>query len=100
MDLTPFNGIDKWDLMMSYCWSQQTLGKQIKEKLEAKGFKIWFDNDQMSKYKSLPEAMGHGISNSTAIILCISPDYEKSHNCERSSFCKQSEKTDVFREND
>ena len=81
-----------WDLMISYCWAQQELVVEIKRKLEERGFKIWIDKEQVVKYKRLPEAMGHGISNSTAILLCISHDYEKSHNCEKEAHFASSEK--------
>ena len=50
--------------MISYSWAQQALVLKLKEKLEEKGFSIWFDTEQMAKYKSMPAAMGDGIANS------------------------------------
>ena len=80
---TPSNPQYKWDLMISYSWAQKPLALKLKEKLEQKGFSIWFDLEKMAKYKSMPEAMGDGIANSVAVIMCISPDYEKSGRCEQ-----------------
>ena len=67
--------------MISYSWNQKRQVLLLKEKLERDGFKIWIDREQVASYQSLPEAFGHGISNSKAIILCISKDYEKSRRC-------------------
>ena len=48
--------------MISYCWAQQALVLDLKEELERSGFSIWFDTEQMAKYKSLRKAMGDGIA--------------------------------------
>ena len=83
--------------MISYCWAQQNLVLQIKQKLEEKGFTIWFDTEQMTKYKNMPEAMGDGISNAAAVLMCISPEYEKSDRCEQEAeFVSQKNKSRII----
>ena len=86
----------KWDLMISYSWAQQNLVTTIKRKLGEKGFNIWFDTEQMAGYDSLPEAMGDGISDSAAIILCISSDYENSNSCKKEAHFASSTNKPLF----
>ena len=73
----------KWDVMISYCWVQRDQALKIKQKLEEKGFRIWYDKEQIAKFPSISEALEDGIFHSAAVLLCISSDYGLSSRCEQ-----------------
>ena len=66
-------------IMISYCWAQKGLARQIKEKLDSAGKKVWIDtkNMQGDVYDSIAKA----VENASHVICCISEDYAGSKFC-------------------
>ncbi|CAF0947642.1 unnamed protein product [Adineta steineri] len=65
--------------MISYCWAEKKLCKDIFEKLKSKDYRIWFDERQM--HGNSLTAMASAIENSECIIICMSENYQKSNAC-------------------
>lgn len=73
------DGKKKYDIMISYCWAQKEICHKINDRLEADGFQVWLDRDEM--YGSIIEAMAEAIENSRYVLICMSSNYKKSVNC-------------------
>ncbi|KAJ3039657.1 hypothetical protein HDV00_012001 [Rhizophlyctis rosea] len=73
----------EFDVMISYCWTDKDIVVKCKKELEKKGYKIWFDEEQMPRLGDLYDGMYHGISNSKIICSFLSVHYENSANCKR-----------------
>ena len=69
----------QFDIMLSYCWAEKTVSKPIFESLSKKGYRVWFDEQNM--HGDSLQAMANGIQNSLCIVICISENYEKSNAC-------------------
>lgn len=65
--------------MISYCWAEKSISKPIFECLTKKGYRVWFDENDM--HGSTLTAMARAIQNSQCIIICMSENYEKSNSC-------------------
>ena len=65
--------------MISYQWDVQKLVIQIKNKLQADGFKVWMDIDEMGG--STLESMAKAVENASVILVCVSQKYKESPNC-------------------
>ncbi len=37
----------QFDLMISYCWAEKTVCKKIFERFSTKGYRVWFDEQNM-----------------------------------------------------
>jgi hypothetical protein len=66
-------------LMISYCWAQQDLVKRIRADLDVRGYKVWFDLEQMAG--STVVAMAEAIDGAYAVVYGISLAYKESQNC-------------------
>ncbi|KAJ3114927.1 hypothetical protein HK098_007128, partial [Nowakowskiella sp. JEL0407] len=71
----------EYDVMLSYCWTNQLNVLRISDALKAKGFSVWIDVDYMTS--SVYGSMHQAVSSSKVIIPCLSPGYVNSANCER-----------------
>ena len=73
---------EKWDVMVSYSW---TTGKECADELDEFltkcGYKVWIDKNYLAG--NLYSGTAKGIANSEMVLLLISEEYERSHNCER-----------------
>lgn len=69
----------QYDLMISYCWAEKIVCKKIFEQFNTKGYRIWFDENDM--HGNSLSAMANAIENSQCIIVCMSENYEKSNAC-------------------
>ena len=65
--------------MISYQWDVQNLVIQIKNKLQADGFKVWMDVDEMGG--STLESMARAVENASVVLVCVSQKYKESPNC-------------------
>ena len=65
--------------MISYQWDVQKLVVQIKNKLQADGFKVWMDIDEMGG--STLESMAKAVENASVVLVCVSQKYKESPNC-------------------
>jgi len=68
---------------ISYCWAQKEKVKALKALLEDHGIRCWIDEQQLEGGSMLFEEIDDGISASSVIISCLSPEYTKSVNCQR-----------------
>ena len=71
--------LDAKHVMISYQWAVQKLVIQIKNKLQADGFKVWMDIDEMGG--STLESMAKAVENASVILVCVSQKYKESPNC-------------------
>ncbi|KAI8503143.1 hypothetical protein Bbelb_189640 [Branchiostoma belcheri] len=66
-------------VMISYQWDHQKILVSIKKKLQAAGFKVWMDLEQMGG--STLQAMAEAVENSAVVIIAMSHMYKESPNC-------------------
>lgn len=69
-------------VMMSYQWDVQGTVKRIVNELKARGYRIWFDLDDMKG--STVDAMSVAVENAEVMLSCISLAYKESaseHRC-------------------
>ena len=66
-------------VMISYQWDTQEVLVQVKNKLQASGYRVWMDLEQMGG--STLEAMAKAVENSTVVLVCVSQRYKESPNC-------------------
>ena len=73
---------EKWDIMVSYNWKTgKECASDLYKVLTENGFKVWIDEKNMAG--DLESEMANGVANSEIVLLLISEEYEKSHNCIR-----------------
>jgi len=65
--------------MISYCWAQQPMVKRISAVLQAAGYNIWLDIEQMAG--STLEAMASAVEGSIVVLVGVSRRYKESPNC-------------------
>jgi len=70
---------DTKHVMISYQWDVQTLVIQLKNKLQADGYKVWMDIDEMGG--STLERMAKAVENASVVLVCVSQKYKESPNC-------------------
>ncbi|XP_019632062.1 PREDICTED: uncharacterized protein LOC109475740, partial [Branchiostoma belcheri] len=79
-------------IMLSYQWDHQEVVKKIKTALEAKGYQIWMDIDQMGG--STLDAMAGAVEGAAVVLICMSRKYKESANCRReASYTADKKKT-------
>eukprot|EP00732_Lithocolla_globosa_P003396 Lithocolla_globosa_v1_NODE_2712_length_1896_cov_13.639326.p1 type:complete len:463 gc:universal NODE_2712_length_1896_cov_13.639326:1853-465(-) len=71
--------IDEWDLFVSYKWDFKKEVKQVVEYLEALGYRVWRDENQMVGH--VDKRMMEGILGSDVFLLCSCAAYQESENC-------------------
>ena len=65
--------------MISYQWDSQEVLVEVKNKLQASGYRVWMDLEQMGG--STLEAMAKAVENASVILVCVSQRYKESPNC-------------------
>ena len=80
--------IDTKHVMISYQWDVQKPMIQLKNQLQAQGYKVWMDIDEMGG--STLESMAKAVENASVVLVCVSQKYKESPNC-RSGDYKTSE---------
>ena len=70
-----------YDVMLSYQWNSKKKVTEIRNYLVANDISVWMDEEQM--HGKLNDRMAEGVVNSKVVMLCLSSDYEKSHNCKK-----------------
>jgi len=43
--------VEAYDVFISYSWSTRDMVRQIRDRLKEKGYKIWFDEDNVGVYE-------------------------------------------------
>ena len=66
-------------IMVSYQWDVQDVAIQIRDKLQAVGFKVWMDVDEMGG--STLESMAKAVEGAALVLICVSHKYKDSPNC-------------------
>ena len=66
-------------VMISYQWDAQEVLVQVKNKLQANGYRVWMDLEQMGG--STLEAMAKAVENAAVVLVCVSQRYKESPNC-------------------
>ena len=66
-------------VMISYQWDSQEVLVEVKNRLQASGYRVWMDLEQMGG--STLEAMAKAVENSSAVLICVSERYKESPNC-------------------
>nr|XP_054771677.1 uncharacterized protein LOC129279601 [Lytechinus pictus] len=66
-------------VMLSYQWDVQKQILKVKELLQADGYKVWMDVDQMGG--STLEAMASAVENAMVVLICFSEKYKNSPAC-------------------
>ena len=66
-------------VMISYQWDSQEVLGEVKNRLQASGYRVWMDLEQMGG--STLEAMAKAVENSSAVLICVSERYKESPNC-------------------
>ena len=72
--------IGQQHIMISYNMASRELCLKIKEKLEACGFKIWIDVNDI--HGSSLDSMARAIENSFCVLMCVTEKYRQSVNCQ------------------
>jgi len=81
-----------YDIFFSHPWTQKPVLRYVKRYLNAVGYKVWYDEDDMQW--DLVKSMQEGVSKSKVVLVCISRAYESSRNCmfELTESCKLANK--------
>ena len=66
-------------VMISYQWDSQEVLVEVKDRLQASGYRVWMDLEQMGG--STLEAMARAVENSSVVLVCLSHQYKESPNC-------------------
>ena len=66
-------------VMISYQWDSQEMLVEVKNRLQASGYRVWMDLEQMGG--STLEAMAKAVENSSVVLICVSERYKESPNC-------------------
>ena len=74
-----FFSLDSKHVMISYQWDVQKSMIQLKTQLQAQGYKVWMDIDEMGG--STLESMARAVENASVVLVCVSQKYKESPNC-------------------
>ena len=66
-------------VMISYQWDSQDVLIEVKNRLQASGYRVWMDLEQMEG--STLEAMAKAVENASVVLVCVSQRYKESPNC-------------------
>ncbi|KAL9979634.1 hypothetical protein ACROYT_G017319 [Oculina patagonica] len=77
--VTEQQATDTKHVMISYQWDVQRHVIQLKNKLQADGYKVWMDIDEMGG--STLESMARAVENASVVLVCVSQKYKESPNC-------------------
>ena len=65
--------------MISYQWDSQEVRVKVKNRLQASGYRVWMDLEEMGG--STLETMAKAVENSSVVLICVSERYKESPNC-------------------
>ena len=66
-------------VMISYQWDSQEVLVEVKNRLQASGYRVWMDLEQMGG--STLETMAKAVENSSVVLICVSERHKESPNC-------------------
>ena len=66
-------------VMISYQWDAQEVLVEVKNKLQASGYRVWMDLEQMGG--STLDTMAKAVEDAAVVLVCVSQRYKESLNC-------------------
>ena len=66
-------------VMISYQWDAQKVLVEVKNKLQASGYRVWMDLEQMGG--STLDTMAKAVEDAAVVLVCVSQRYKESLNC-------------------
>eukprot|EP00004_Rigifila_ramosa_P003251 TRINITY_DN1345_c0_g1_i11.p1 TRINITY_DN1345_c0_g1~~TRINITY_DN1345_c0_g1_i11.p1 ORF type:complete len:1438 (-),score=269.55 TRINITY_DN1345_c0_g1_i11:6-4319(-) len=72
------SGTGQW-IALSYQWDSKARVLRIKAALEAAGYRVWIDEEQMSG--NMNARMAEAVDGGAAVVVCVTEKYKRSHNC-------------------
>ena len=78
-----FFSLETKHVMISYQWDVQKSMIHLKTQLQAQGYKVWMDVDEMGG--STLESMARAVENASVVLVCVSQKYKESPNCRSGS---------------
>lgn len=73
------NNFKNKHIMISYNHSTKQQCKKLNSFLKSKGYKTWFDLDDMSN--DIHDDMAKAVENASIVLICYSENYKNSNNC-------------------
>ena len=68
-----------FDIYISHAWTQKPLISQVHFFLSQKGFRVWYDLNELGY--DLKKSVRFGIQSSTVVLACVSKIYEECPSC-------------------
>lgn len=72
-------GESQGHIMISYQWADQQVLKTVRDRIKARGYKVWMDIDQMGG--STLQAMADAVEGADVFLMCMSNKYKHSPAC-------------------
>ncbi|XP_068693610.1 uncharacterized protein [Montipora foliosa] len=66
-------------VMISYQWDSQEVLVDVKNRLQANGYRVWMDLEQMRG--STLDSMAKAVEDASVVLICASQKYKDSSNC-------------------
>ena len=66
-------------VMISYQWDAQEVLVEVKNKLQASGYRVWMDLEEMSG--STLDTMAKAVEDAAVVLVCVSQRYKESQCC-------------------
>ncbi|XP_069137832.1 uncharacterized protein [Argopecten irradians] len=66
-------------IMISYNWADQKMLLKVRDNLQAAGYKVWMDVDNMEG--DILDAMARAVEDAHIVLMCYSEKYKESKNC-------------------
>ncbi|XP_060569404.1 uncharacterized protein LOC132727835, partial [Ruditapes philippinarum] len=71
--------LSRGHVMISYQWADQKILRIVRDKIKARGYKVWMDIDEMGG--STLQAISKGVENAAVFLMCMSDKYKHSLFC-------------------
>jgi len=79
--IAPYNGEEAY-IFLSYCHNDKAYVYPLIEKMQTKGYRIWYDQG-INPGSEWLDVIADKLSKSAAVIACISKNAIESHNCKK-----------------
>ena len=68
-----------FDIFFSHRWASKPFLSHVYSLLCEQGFRVWYDVNEMGY--DLDKSMRDGVQNSTVVLACVDPEYQRRPNC-------------------
>ncbi|XP_078360963.1 uncharacterized protein LOC144645308 [Oculina patagonica] len=86
-------GATRNHVMISYQWHSQEILVKVKNKLQANGYRVWMDLEQMGG--STLDAMAKAVEDAAVVLVCVSQRYKESPNCQSEAVYAHERRKDI-----